>query len=108
MKSRAAAPALFLFASLALASLALGQEKMQKEMKKPDAMGMMKSGKDMSVSPLKSFSCDTACAFMMKSRDEDELVETAVKHMKKHHGKVMTEKEAKSMMKMETTGEMKE
>ena len=83
------------------------QDKMQKEMKKEDKMGMMKSDKEVKIGPMKSFSCDESCGFMARSHDEKELTEMAMKHLKKHHHMNASEKEVKGMLKSEESGEMK-
>ena len=99
---------------LSLSIAVYSQDKMQKEMKKEDKMGMMKSDKDMKMSdkemkmgPVKSFSCDESCGFMARSHDEKEVTEMAMKHMKKHHHMNASEKEVKEMLKTEESGDMK-
>ena len=76
------------------------QDKMQKEMKKEDKkMEMSKS--EMSMGPMKSLTCDDACGFMIRSRDEKEIMSAAKSHMKKHHKKDVSDKDVKGMMKTE-------
>ena len=89
MKSR------ILFAALALAlvfsSSALSQEQeMKKEAKKTMEHGAM--GKS-EVAPLKSYACPDPCNFQINSRDEKELTEAVMAHVKKHHNMTMTPKE---------------
>ena len=100
--------------AISFSTVVYSQDKMQKEMKKEDKMGMMKSDKAMKMSdkemkmgPMKSFSCDESCGFMARSRDEKEVTEMAMKHMKKHHHMNASEKEVKGMLKSEENGEMK-
>ena len=77
----------------------LAQDKMKDE-KKDDKMGMSKMEEKMG--PVKSFSCDDKCGFMMKSRDEKELMSGVTAHMKRHHPDMkMSKKEMMGMMKTE-------
>jgi predicted small metal-binding protein len=49
---------------------------------------------------LKSISCDPICGFMVRSHDENELVEMIKAHAaKKHPGMKMTDEEIKAMIK---------
>ena len=48
---------------------------------------------------LKQVECDPKCGFLVRSHDEKEIVEVAIQHMKKAHSKVITEKDARTMMK---------
>jgi predicted small metal-binding protein len=48
---------------------------------------------------LKKVECDPQCGFLVRSHDEKEIVEVAIQHMKKAHGKFITEKDVKPMMK---------
>jgi len=50
---------------------------------------------------LKSVSCTPECGFMVRSHDEKELSAIVIDHAKKQHGKTMTEKDVKPMMKTE-------
>lgn len=100
--------------AISISTVVHTQDKMQKEMKKEDKMGMMKSDKEMKMSdkkmkmgPMKSFSCDENCGFMARSHDEKEVTEMAMKHMKKHHHMNASEKDIKGMLKTEESGEMK-
>ena len=87
------------------------QDKAAEKMKKTDEMKMEKESKDgamaMSKSeektgPVKSFSCDDKCGFMVRSRDEKELMSAVTSHMKKHHADMkMSTKELKGMVKTE-------
>ena len=87
-----------------LSALAIAQDKMKDEKKMDDKMAMSKS--DDMTGPLKSISCDDKCGFMMKSRDEKELMSGAMAHMKKHHPDMkMSKKEMMGMIK--TEGDMK-
>ena len=65
------------------------------------------SDKEMKMSPMKSFSCDESCGFMVRSHDEKEVTEMVMKHLKKHHHENTSEKDVKGMLKTEKTGEMK-
>ncbi len=78
------------------------QEK--KEMKKDDKMEMTKEEKAMG--PLKSLSCDETCGFMVRSRDEKEVMSATKVHVKKMHKMDMTEKQMKDMMKTDATPEV--
>jgi predicted small metal-binding protein len=49
---------------------------------------------------LKSISCEPTCGFMVRSHDENELVEMIKAHVaKKHPGTEMTEEDIKAMIK---------
>ncbi len=102
---------LMLAAAFLLSLPLMAQDKEQKEVKKEGKAEMMKMDKkpekEMSMGDVKSFSCDDACGFMMKSRDEKELTEAAMKHIKHHHNMSPSEKEVKAMLKTEKKDEMK-
>ena len=81
----------------AFSARSFAQDKMKDE-KKEDKMAMSKT----EMGPVKSMSCDGKCGFMVKSRDEKELMSTAMAHMKKHHPDMkMSKKEMMGMMKTE-------
>jgi len=48
---------------------------------------------------LKQVECDPKCGFLVRSHDEKELVDVAIQHAKKAHSMVITEKDARTMMK---------
>jgi predicted small metal-binding protein len=48
---------------------------------------------------LKKVECDPNCGFLVRSHDEKELVDVAIQHAKKAHNKVITDKDARTMMK---------
>ena len=50
---------------------------------------------------LKSVSCDPECGFMIRSHDEKELGAIVIEHAKTQHGKTITEKDVKGIMKSE-------
>jgi predicted small metal-binding protein len=56
------------------------------------------SPKEMSKD-LKEIQCDPACGFMMRSHDEKEVIDATIKHAQKAHGKKMTAKDVRGMMK---------
>ena len=85
---------------LTFSTLTLGQDKMGKEMKKDDKMAASKT--ETKMGPMKSFTCDAACGYMCKSHDEGELVDAAMKHVKKHHADLkMAKKDVMGMIKTE-------
>ncbi len=43
--------------------------------------------------------CDTSCGFMIKGRDEKELIEIVKIHAKKAHNMTVTDKEVKDKIK---------
>ena len=88
---------------LTFSTLTLAQDKMGKEMKKDDKASMSKS--EMKMGAMKSFSCDDKCGFMMKSRDEAEVTDAVMKHVKKHHPEMKASK--KDVMGMIKTEEEK-
>ena len=103
MRNRLSLLLLLFGLTFALSTLAMAQDKMKDE-KKDDKMAMSKSEEKMG--PLKSISCDDKCGFMMKSRDEKELMSGAMAHMKKHHPDMkLSKKEMMGMIK--TEGDMK-
>jgi predicted small metal-binding protein len=48
---------------------------------------------------LKELECDPKCGFLIRSHDEKEIVEIAIKHAKEAHSMVITEKDARIMLK---------
>ncbi len=50
---------------------------------------------------MKSVSCDADCGFKCRSHDEKELTTIVIDHAHNAHGKALTEKDVKSMMKTE-------
>jgi predicted small metal-binding protein len=48
---------------------------------------------------LKKVECDPQCGFLVRSHDEKEIVDVAIQHAKKAHNKVITDKDARTMMK---------
>jgi predicted small metal-binding protein len=49
---------------------------------------------------LKSISCEPKCGFMVRSSDENELIETIKTHVKKKHpGLEMSDQDIKGMIK---------
>ncbi len=56
---------------------------------------------------MKSVSCDPDCGFMCRSHDEKELSTIVIDHAHNAHGKTLTEKDVKSMMKTEKKPMMK-
>ena len=83
--------------TLSFAAFALPrQDAMQKGAM--DKSEMKQSAKEMSKD-LKEVQCDPSCGFMMRSRDEKELIDATIKHAQKMHSKKVTAKEVRSMMK---------
>jgi predicted small metal-binding protein len=89
--------ALFLIVILAFtfSTISFAQDKQTKEEK----MQLTKSEKEMG--PVKSISCGDACGFMVKSRNEKELISIAKKHVKEMHHKKLTDNEVKEKIKTE-------
>ncbi|TAN41791.1 MAG: DUF1059 domain-containing protein [Nitrospirae bacterium] len=48
---------------------------------------------------LKKVECDPKCGFSIKSHDEKEIIDIAIKHAKKFHDMAITEKDVREMMK---------
>jgi predicted small metal-binding protein len=48
---------------------------------------------------MKKIECDPSCGFMIKGRDEKELVEIVKIHAKKAHNMTVTDKEIKDKIK---------
>ena len=77
----------------------MGQDATKKAEIKKDDMKMGDMGKEMSMGPLKSVTCDPACGFMVQSHSEKELISMVKMHAKKVHNKVVSDKDVKAMMK---------
>ena len=89
-----------LMLAFSFSTITFAQDAAKQEMKKDEKkMEMTKDEKAMG--PLKSLSCDETCGFMVRSRDEKEVMSTMKSHAKKVHKMDMTEKQMKSMMKTE-------
>ena len=96
------------------ATIVRAQDSAKPAMKETGKMEMgkdadkMKMDKAESMGALTSFSCDDKCGFMMRSRDEKELMKGVKDHMKKHHADMkMSDKQIKDMMKKEGESGMK-
>ncbi|HEV8539134.1 MAG TPA: DUF1059 domain-containing protein [Bacteroidota bacterium] len=97
--------ALTLSFSLATFAQDAMKQEAKKEEKKPDMpktdmskMDMTKAEKAMG--PLKTLSCDETCGFMIRSRDEKEVMAAMKAHAKKVHSMTMTAKDMKDKMKV--------
>ena len=97
MKSRIMLAALAL--ALVCSSAAWSQtQEMKKETKKAmehGAMGKSELSKD-EMGPLKSFSCPDPCNFEICSRDEKEIADAGISHVKKHHNMSISAKDVMS------------
>ena len=97
---------LVLALAISFSTLTFSQEQKKEEMKKDEMkkeepkMEMTKGEKAMG--PLKSLSCDETCGFMVRSRDEKEVMTAGKSHMKKIHHKEVTDKQMKEMIKTES------
>jgi predicted small metal-binding protein len=47
---------------------------------------------------LKKVECDPKCGFLVRSHDEKEVVDLAIRHAKKSHNMRLSEKDVKKMM----------
>jgi predicted small metal-binding protein len=47
---------------------------------------------------LKKVECDPKCGFMVRSHDEKEIVDLAIKHAKKSHNMTLSENDVKKMI----------
>jgi predicted small metal-binding protein len=47
---------------------------------------------------LKKVECDPKCGFLVRSHDEKEVVDLAIRHAKKSHNMTLSEKDVKKMM----------
>jgi len=52
--------------------------------------------KELKEKALKKIECDPECGFMMRTHDEAELIKATKEHVKKFHGKEMTEEEVRA------------
>jgi predicted small metal-binding protein len=84
--------------ALTFSHLVLAQD-IQKESKKEEKIETTKG--DTETGPLKSISCGADCGFMVKSRNEKELISIVKKHLEKMHDKKLSSKEVKQMIKTE-------
>ena len=93
--------AMFILAFVLSFSLAaFAQDAAKQEMKK-DEKKMEMTKEEKAMGPLKSLSCDETCGFMVRSRDEKEVMSAMKSHAKRVHKMAMTEKQMKDMMKTE-------
>ncbi|MEN6621072.1 MAG: DUF1059 domain-containing protein [Smithella sp.] len=53
----------------------------------------------MAEKKLKQIECDPKCGFFIRSHDENELVEMAIRHAKTQHNKTITKEDVTAMMK---------
>jgi predicted small metal-binding protein len=90
MAKRIAVVLLALVLSLALQSPLSAQDMKAEPMK----AGMKEAG------PVKEIVCDPACGFVVRSRDEKELISVAKQHMKTHHKMNPTDKDLKAKIKV--------
>jgi len=90
----------FAFSSILFAQDA-GQMKENKAQKMDVSKGekkeMTKGEKEMG--PLKTVACDDKCGFMVRGRNEKELISIVKAHVKKMHKMDITDKQVKEMMK---------
>lgn len=54
------------------------------------------------MAELKTISCDPACGFMIRSEDEQEVLDTARKHVKNKHNMEVSDEDLRKRMTMET------
>jgi predicted small metal-binding protein len=96
MKSRM----VFVVLALALFCTA-GAWSQTQETKKEGMKGMEHATKAKSeMGALKSFSCPSPCNFQVNSRDEKELSDAAIAHVKKHHDMTITAKDVAAQTKV--------
>jgi predicted small metal-binding protein len=88
--------ALAVVCAFAFSSHAYSQDAPKKE--------MPKQAKQME---LKSVSCDPDCGFMVRSHDENEVIQMVKTHAKQAHNKDLTDKDVKAMIKTWEPGAMK-
>lgn len=98
MYKRIAVFAFVIIISFSFTTLILAQDN-QKDLKKDNKMELTKGDKEMG--PVKSISCGTECGFMVKSRNETEIVHITKKHVREMHHKKLTDKEVKEIIKTE-------
>jgi predicted small metal-binding protein len=98
MYKRIAVFTLVAFIVLSFSSLVMAADH-QKEIKKDEKMEMTKSEKEMG--PVKSVSCAPECGFVVKSRNEAEVISFTKKHAKEMHHKKLTDTQVKEMIKTE-------
>jgi predicted small metal-binding protein len=50
---------------------------------------------------MKSVTCDASCGFMVRSRDEKEVVDATKNHVRRMHKQEISDKDVRGMMKSE-------
>jgi predicted small metal-binding protein len=90
--------ALALVLAITFSIVVLAQDA-QKDVKKDEKTEMTKSDKE--AGPIMSVSCGPECGFMVKSRNEKELISIVKTHAKSMHHKKVSDKDVKGMIKTE-------
>jgi predicted small metal-binding protein len=93
MKSRIIVAALALAFVFSTSAWSLSQD-MKTDAKKMEHATMGKA----EVGALKTFACPDPCNFQVTSRDEKEITQASIAHVKKHHNMTMTEKDVMAKM----------
>ncbi len=88
------------FSASAFTQDAAKKEPAQESMKKAEST-KADMDKEMATGPLKSVTCDPKCGFMVRSRNEKEIISVIKAHAKKMHKMTMTDKQVKDMIKVE-------
>jgi len=83
---------------IALAGILAVPAKAQEASKKEVPKAQMKAAMT-EMGPVKEIACDPACGFVVRSRNEKELVSIAREHLKTVHHMKMSEKEMKEKVK---------
>jgi predicted small metal-binding protein len=60
------------------------------------------------TSALMMYSCSDQCGFKVQSRDEQEVIDAAASHLKKHHNQTLSQAEIKAKLKVVGTTEKAE
>jgi predicted small metal-binding protein len=99
MLKQISAMMLLLVLTLSFASITFSQDYVKKEVKKIEKTALERSDKE--TGAVKSISCGPECGFMLKSRNEKELISMTKEHVHKMHKKDVSDKDLLGMIKTE-------
>ena len=53
------------------------------------------------MAAMTSYTCSDQCGFKIQSRDEQEVIDASIAHMKKHHNVIVSQADMKAKVKVE-------
>jgi predicted small metal-binding protein len=92
---------------VAFSGVTFAQQEMKKEAPKTEMKKDEMVKKEEAMGPAQSLDCGKECGFVIKSRDEKELMSMARMHLKTHHNMAPSDKELKAMLKTDAPAETK-